>query len=193
MGEKMKRFLALEDVKAFARDKGYNVDHIQSAKKPQNWTNDKFRVARIGEYLNVFERQGSWPEFDQHYCQQVGKGLMKAYKTWAAKLFNSGEEEAIILPVVYVGTEDSPILFANNFVIQHTQKEFILTVGQIQPPILLGSPEIRREQAKRLSYVPVKVVTRLGFTRQRLVELIQVLQDNLQIYDSKQGGERTNE
>lgn len=98
---------------------------------------------------------------------------------------NQGED-TITLPVVYIGAEDEPILFANQFVIQHEKNEFVLTVGQLQPPILLGSPEERKEQAKKLTYVPIKVVARFGLTRQRLAELIEALQINLQKYDEKQ-------
>lgn len=98
------------------------------------------------------------------------------------------EEEAISLPLVYVGVEDVPLLFTNQFVIQHHQNEFILTLCQVTPPILLGTKQERREQAKRLSYIPVKVVARIAFTRQRLVELISVLQENLRTYDATQGG-----
>ena len=96
------------------------------------------------------------------------------------------EQDTITLPVTYLGLEDVPILFANQFVIQHEKNEFVLTVGQLQPPILLGSPEERKEQAKRLTYVPIRVVGRFGLTRQRLAELIEVLQSNLRTYDKKQ-------
>ena len=96
------------------------------------------------------------------------------------------EQDAITLPVTYLGLEDVPILFANQFVIQHEKNEFVLTVGQLQPPILLGSPEERMEQAKKLTYVPIKVVARFGLTRQRLAELIEAFQSNLKIYDEKQ-------
>lgn len=96
------------------------------------------------------------------------------------------KEDAITLPVMYIGTEDEPILFANQFVIQHGKNEFILTVGQLQPPILVGSPEHRKEQAKKLTYVPINVVARFGLTRQCLVELIEALQNNLRKYDEKQ-------
>jgi len=96
------------------------------------------------------------------------------------------EQDAITLPVTYLGLEDVPILFANQFVIQHEKNEFVLTVGQLQPPILLGSPEERKEQAKKLTYVPIRVVARFGLTRQRLAELIEVLQSNLRKYDEKQ-------
>ena len=98
----------------------------------------------------------------------------------------NGEQDAITLPLTYLGLEDVPILFANQFVIQHEKNEFILTVGQLQPPILVGAPEERKEQAKKLTYVPIRVVGRFGLTRQRLAELIEVLQSNLRTYDKKQ-------
>ena len=98
------------------------------------------------------------------------------------------EEPTITLPIVYIGLEDVPVLFGNNFVIQHEQDEFILTVGQLTPPIVLGTQEERIEQAKKLSYISVKVVARIGFTRQRLVELIQILEENLKTYDERQRG-----
>ncbi len=98
----------------------------------------------------------------------------------------SQEEDAITLPLTYLGLEDVPILFANQFVIQHEKNEFVLTVGQLQPPILLGSPDEQKEQAKKLTYVPIRVVGKFGLTRQRLAELIEVLQSNLRTYDEKQ-------
>ena len=96
------------------------------------------------------------------------------------------EQDVISLPITYLGLEDMPILFANQFVIQHEKNEFVLTVGQLQPPILLGTPEERKEQAKKLTYVPIRVVARFGLTRQRLAELIEVLQSNLRTYEKKQ-------
>lgn len=95
----------------------------------------------------------------------------------------SEEQNQVALPIVYVGAEDVPILFANQFVIQHSQQEFFLTVGPLQPPILLGKPEEVQEQVKRLGYVPVKVVARLALTEQRLRELIKVLEAHLTRFD----------
>lgn len=93
------------------------------------------------------------------------------------------EEPLVSVPLVYVGAEDVPILYANQFVSQFQADEFILTVGQVAPPILLGDESEQREQAERLSYVPVKVVARLAFTRQRLDEMLTLLKANLAAYD----------
>jgi hypothetical protein len=96
------------------------------------------------------------------------------------------DTDRVRVPVLFVGVDDTPILYGNQFVIQHQQNEFILTVGQIAPPMLLGTEEQQREQAKQLDYVAVKVVARLAFTRARLQELIDLLQTNMANYDRKQ-------
>lgn len=92
-------------------------------------------------------------------------------------------EQAIAIPTVFVGADDVTIEFANQFVIQHQEEEFILTLGQMAPPLLLGSDEEKLEQAKNLSFVPIKVIGRFGFTRDRLEALIEVLQTNLARFD----------
>lgn len=91
--------------------------------------------------------------------------------------------EAIEIPVVLSGADETAVLFANHFLIQAHQDEFVLTVGQLVPPPLLGTDEERREQAKLISAVSVKVVARLGFTRRRLGEITSLLQDALARYD----------
>ena len=100
---------------------------------------------------------------------------------------NTGDEEKFIeVPLVIIGAEDTPIYFANQFVVQHEQKEFIITFGQCSPPLLLGSPEEKRDAAKRIPYVPIKVVARVGLTPERMEELIKVLQTNFRNYQAKQ-------
>ncbi|SRR5712692_1221497 len=99
----------------------------------------------------------------------------------------------IQIPLVWVGSEEVPILFANAFIaqfVQPDQVEFVLTVGQLVPPALLGSQEQIEAQAKAVSFVPVKTVARIGFTRQRVAELAQVLQTVLDNHDQAQRGPR---
>ena len=100
-------------------------------------------------------------------------------------------EESIELPLYVIGADEVPILFSNLMVVQHEQKEFILTFCQFSPPLALGPPEAQREQVKSMPYVPVKVVARVGLTPQRLSELIGILQENYNTWLAKQqGGER---
>jgi hypothetical protein len=93
------------------------------------------------------------------------------------------EQGGITLTVLWRGIDDQPILFANQFIVQHEQDELILTIGQFQPPILLGEPAEKVAQAQRLSYVPINVIGRFAFTRKRFGELAGFLQEHLRKYD----------
>ncbi len=90
------------------------------------------------------------------------------------------------IPIHWENVEGVPVFFANQFVCQYNQDEFILTSGQMTPPMLLGDLRDRAEQLQKLEYVPVKPLTRVAFTYTRLVELIQVLQINREQYEREQ-------
>lgn len=106
--------------------------------------------------------------------------------------------EQVDVPVVWAGVEDVPIFYANTFVCQWdlvSHGGFIITVGQLTPPALMGTPEEVREQAEQVSYVPVRAVTRLGITRAKLDDLIAILTINRDGYDkavSKMGEDPRN-
>ena len=90
------------------------------------------------------------------------------------------------VPVTWENVEDVPVFFANQYVCQFNQDEFILTLGQMTPPMLLGDLEERAEQLQRLGSVPVKPLARIAFTYSRLVELINVLEANRWQYEQAQ-------
>ena len=102
----------------------------------------------------------------------------------------TGSGEFIEIPLLLSGADETPVLFANHFLVQEYQEEFILTVGQLVPPPLLGTDEERQEQARQLSSVSVRVVARLGLTRRRLAEIISLLQGTLERYDERANRER---
>lgn len=81
---------------------------------------------------------------------------------------------------VWVGMEDNPVLMANAFVAQFVNEEFTLTFGEFSLPFA-APPD---EQPNGPLNVPVRVVARIGMTRQRLEELVGVLQHNLKSHDS---------
>lgn len=92
----------------------------------------------------------------------------------------------IPVPLVWVGAEELPVLFLNQFIAQVDRGEVFLTLGQVVPPPILGqSEEERRQQAESIEYVPVKPVVRLGFTPARLQEFIQILQITLDNYEAQ--------
>ncbi len=91
------------------------------------------------------------------------------------------------LPLQWVDFEETPILFSNHFLAQHQPNEFILTFGQVTGPPVVGTPEQIREQARGFSHVPIQTVTRAGLTRDRMVELIELLQATLREHDRMVG------
>jgi len=93
----------------------------------------------------------------------------------------SGE---VTVPVVWVGADDLPVQFANQFVAVVQLNEVFLTVGTMVPPAILGDTvEERKATAQKITYVPVKPIARLGFTPARLEELIRILQTTLKNYE----------
>lgn len=78
------------------------------------------------------------------------------------------------------------MFFANQYVCQFSQDEFILTLGQMAPPMLLGDEESRIAQLQHIDNVPVKPLTRIVLTYSRLVELINVLEANRWQYEQAQ-------
>ena len=72
-----------------------------------------------------------------------------------------------------------PILYANAFVSQFDKDGFIVTIGQMSPPALVGTPSEIKEQLEQIDYVHVQPLARLGLTRERMQELVTFLQTNL--------------
>lgn len=101
-----------------------------------------------------------------------------------------GDVLARQVPIVWI-EPDEPIIFANQFLIQYFEEEFILSFGQLVPPPMLANEDedLRRERLERLEYVPSKVVGRFGFTPQRMRNLVRVMQDSLARYEERQGQE----
>ncbi len=94
------------------------------------------------------------------------------------------------VPIVWVEPEDSRIIFANQFLTQFFEEEFILTFGQLTPPVVLPrqSAHERQAQIENIEFVQAKIIGRFGFTPQRMRELITILQENLARYEARQGG-----
>ena len=97
------------------------------------------------------------------------------------------DDEQISIPIIWVGVEDAEVMMSNQLISQFEPGMFFLTFGHVTPPVLLGSPEQRAEQAERLGYVPVKTLGRFAITPRRLREFITVLQDNLRTYEEQVG------
>jgi hypothetical protein len=91
------------------------------------------------------------------------------------------DPEQIAVPVVWVGVDETPIVFCNQVICQFDQdlETFILTFGQMSPPPLMGTPEEMRQQAEQISFVPVRVVARLSASPAQMAEIHAALGANL--------------
>src|SRR5438105_104784 len=93
--------------------------------------------------------------------------------------------DGVAVPIVWIGPEDVPILFTNAFVSQFDEQGgFILTFGQMTPPAVFGTPDQIAEQVEQIEFVRVKPVARFGLTQSRLQELILLLQENLDQFET---------
>jgi hypothetical protein len=95
---------------------------------------------------------------------------------------------SVDIPLTWIEFDDVPILFANHFLVQHQPDEFVLTLGQVTGPPLVGTPEQVREQVGHIDHVPIATLARVGLTRQRLTELVALLQAELEDHDRAAGG-----
>ncbi|MEV6541264.1 hypothetical protein [Streptomyces sp. NPDC051665] len=94
---------------------------------------------------------------------------------------------AVKVPVLWVGLDELPLLSTNQVLSQFDRDHVFLTFGTATPPVLMGNEEEVRSQAERLSYVPVRGITRLAVSRRHLGELIEVLQRTAQNFDAQEG------
>ena len=99
------------------------------------------------------------------------------------------EPEHRAIPTVWVGLDETQVSFANAFVCQFQPGEFVISIGQVVPPMLLGPPEAHREQLEAVDFVPITPIARIAVTRDRLVELINALQENLRNHDVATGAQ----
>jgi hypothetical protein len=88
--------------------------------------------------------------------------------------------QSLEIPLSWVGYDEVPIAYANQFIIQfQPEAGFVLGIGQATGPALIGSPEQMAEQASQVEFVAVRTLARVAFTEQKLRELIAALQANL--------------
>lgn len=99
------------------------------------------------------------------------------------------EEQIYRLPIEWHYPEGFQSVYATNFVVQHTDHEFYLSFSDFPPPMVLGTDADKREQLEHLESVQASAVARIVVTRERMPELIELLQDNLRKYQNKQTGE----
>lgn len=96
--------------------------------------------------------------------------------------------------VVWPGVDEVPVQPANQFLGQILRlntgapDEFLLVVGHISPPVVLGSPEEQQAMARALGAVGVKTLARVTMTIGRARELRDLLDRQLKSIDEDEEG-----
>ena len=68
------------------------------------------------------------------------------------------------VPIKWVDEDNLHTLAANQFVLTTGTPwdEVILSVGQVSPPVLIGTPEEQLTQVKELDFLPVRMLARFS-------------------------------
>lgn len=94
----------------------------------------------------------------------------------------------IAVALEWIDFDETPILFANHFLVQHELEEFVVSLGQVVGPPTVAPPEDLTVAAAPLHdphHVPINTLARVGLTRQRTTELIALLQNAVEEYDRR--------
>ena len=89
------------------------------------------------------------------------------------------DEDGIVVPVEWVGVHEASMEPANQFAMSPNplSGEVILVIGHLAPPLLIGSPEERREQAQAIETVKIRALARYSMTRKVAQQLRDVFVD----------------
>lgn len=89
------------------------------------------------------------------------------------------------VPLVWVGADEVPISYANQFMIQFQPEDgFVLTVGQATGPALIGDdPEELARQLAEVEFVPVRPLMRVAMTEKKMRELAASLEVTLRKFE----------
>ena len=77
-----------------------------------------------------------------------------------------------------------PAMATNAFLVQQTPHEFILNFAFVNPPVFLKPPTA--EEVAKLGRVEATKIVRLAMSPGRVVELLQLLQQQLAAYQQSQ-------
>ena len=95
--------------------------------------------------------------------------------------------EERVVPIKWTGLEETPLIFSNTQLVQHTNHEFIISFGNVQQPVILDETDLKKVAG--LKSVPAQPAIRIVMPPARFATFVQILQDNWEKYLLKLGGE----
>lgn len=97
------------------------------------------------------------------------------------------DDEGVSVPLLWDGLDQAEIGFVNQMIVQlgppGNEGEFIMTLGQLHPPVLAGSNEDNKTKLESLPYVTVKVVSKVALPVARVREQRDLLTTMLRNYE----------
>jgi hypothetical protein len=103
------------------------------------------------------------------------------------------DDEGVFLEIEYETQEDTPRGYATNMIVQHTDHEFIISFFDLEPPLLMGSIEERREQIKKIGLLKAKCIARITVNASRMEDFIDALKTNFDKHKAKRLSEKSEE
>jgi hypothetical protein len=98
------------------------------------------------------------------------------------------------ISIIWPEVEEEPVFRANQFLGQISPgptgapEDFILTIGHVAPPVMLGTLDEQRATMSALGAVSVRTLSRVSMSRGNLEALIRILQTAVGQFDSATGG-----
>ena len=86
--------------------------------------------------------------------------------------------------IVYVDPDRVPISYANNFYVNHTEHEFVLTLAEVAPPPTLHMSEAEIADLERVEAV---VTTRIAMSPSRFKEFVAIMVGNYSNWETAHG------
>ena len=97
------------------------------------------------------------------------------------------DSQSIQIPLSWMGVDELVATAANQFLVQFDGSFHYLILGQATPPVLLGTEQEMRRQARQIPTVPVSALGCYALSRTGMEDLIRVLRTTLERADASQG------
>lgn len=88
--------------------------------------------------------------------------------------------------IAYVDPDRVSLSYINNFFINHTEHEFVITLAQAPPPPIL---HMTQEQLDALDHVEATVVARIAMSPGRFRDFVKAAVENYDTWANAQGQE----
>jgi hypothetical protein len=97
---------------------------------------------------------------------------------------SSANQSGLALPIQWHFPEGLVGRYANQALVQYGPNECYLSFFEVAPPVLFGTPEEMREQAKSLKAIRAECVARVVVAHEFVPSLIRILQETVERHQS---------